>query len=458
MKAFYSFLLLVAVAFTACDEAITKKLIQLADGTSTSLVFNADENGDATIKFNADAAWTASVSEVAASKSGESISWLKLSSYGGEAGENTITVSLLKNYTGASRKAEIKIVCGDSEIVITVEQKGESSAGTVAKKIKKIVYKETDNASRDKGDTPYEDEFTLDFSYANDGSVARIIEERNDAYDGESTYTYNFNYDIVGEIQVEEKDDRYDETDNYVVKLDDRGNATEVSKNGNKIASFGYTDDVRLAKMVEYRDYDGEIESQNILSYENGLMSKYTYIGSYDYDKEEYTFDGSYFANKYPNNGMIDMMGYLAANGFDFDFLFYIGRLAKTSDYCLEKIPGYGDSSEDVRPNVPGYKEGPNKLIETVTGKSAEYSDEPTPVEYKFDEDKNLTEVKIIYPYKINEYSYEVWTTDKYEERPEWNEELQQEVMVKYYFTTTKNHKSEYVKSGNDYYTYTISY
>lgn len=130
MKAFYSFLLLVAVAFTACDEAITKKLIQLADGTSTSLVFNADESGDATIKFTADAAWTASVNEVAVSKSGESISWLKLSSYGGEAGENTITVSLLKNYTGASRKAEIKIACGDSEIVITVEQKGESSAGT----------------------------------------------------------------------------------------------------------------------------------------------------------------------------------------------------------------------------------------------------------------------------------------------------------------------------------------
>lgn len=137
MKAFYSFLLLVAVALTACDEEITKKLIQLADGTSTSLVFNADENGDATIKFTADAAWTASVSEVAASKSGESISWLKLSSYGGDAGENTITVSLLKNYTGASRKAEIKIVCGDSEIVITVEQKGESSAGT--KKLKSYI-------------------------------------------------------------------------------------------------------------------------------------------------------------------------------------------------------------------------------------------------------------------------------------------------------------------------------
>lgn len=458
MKAFYSLFLLLAVMLTSCDEVLgTQDQIELLDGTSTSLVFNADDSGDATLKFVADAAWTASVSEIAASKSGESLSWLKLSSYGGEAGEYTITVSLTKNFTGASRKAEIKIVCGDSEVVITVEQKGETSTGVVAKKIKSITYKETDNASRDKGDTPYESEFTLDFSYSNDGSVARIIDERIDSYDGEkSTYTYNFNYDIVGEIQVERKNSRYDETDNYLVKLDERGNATEVSKNGKKLASFGYTNDVRLAKMVQYDEYnDDEVDYQDIFTYENGVFSKYTTTDNGDGENDEYIFDASYFANKYPNNGMIDMMGFIGS-GFDYDFLFYIGRLAKTSDYCLEKIPGDGYYEDNI--SHPIETKGPNQYIETVTGKSADYSDEPTPVEYKFDEDKNLTEVKIIYPYKINKYSYEVWTTDKYEERPEWDEEKQEEVMVRYYYTTTKNRKTEYVKSGNDYYTYTISY
>ena len=293
--------------------------------------------------------------------------------------------------------------------------------------------------------------------YANDGSVARIIEDMKYSYDSErSTYTYNFNYDIVGEIQVEKKNSRYDETDNYLVKLDDRGNATEVSKNGKNLASFGYTNDVRLAKMVQYDEYnDDEVDYQDIFTYDNGVFSKYTTTDNGDGENDEYIFDASYFANKYPNNGMIDMMGFIGG-GFDYDFLFYIGRLAKTSDYCLEKIPGDGCYEDNI--SHPIETKGPNQYIKTVTGKSADYSDEPTPVEYKFDEDKNLTEVKIIYPYKINEYSYEVWTTDKYEERPEWNEELQQEVMVKYYFTTTKNHKSEYVKSGNDYYTYTISY
>ena len=458
MKAFYSLFLLLAVVLTSCDEVLgTQDQIELLDGTSTSLVFNADDSGDATIKFVADAAWTASVSEIAASKSGESLSWLKLGSYGGEAGEYTITVSLTKNFTGASRKAEIKIVCGDSEVVITVEQKGETSTGVVAKKIKEIVYKETDNSSVDTNDTPYEEEYSLKFSYGNDGSVARIIDERIDSYDGEkSTYTYNFNYDIVGEIQVERKNSRYDETDNYLVKLDDRGNATEVSKNGKKLASFGYTNDVRLAKMVQYDEYnDDEVDYQDIFTYENGVFSKYTTTDNGDGENDEYIFDASYFANKYPNNGMIDMMGFIGG-GFDYDFLFYIGRLAKTSDYCLEKIPGDGCYEDNI--SHPIETKGPNQYIKTVTGKSADYSDEPTPVEYKFDEDKNLTEVKIIYPYKINKYSYEVWTTDKYEERPEWDEEKQEEVMVRYYYTTTKNRKSEYVKSGNDYYTYTISY
>ena len=354
MKAFYSLFLLLAVVLTSCDEVLgTQDQIELLDGTSTSLVFNADDSGDATIKFVADAAWTASVSEIAASKSGESLSWLKLSSYGGEAGEYTITVSLTKNFTGASRKAEIKIVCGDSEVVITVEQEGETSTGVVAKKIKEIVYKETDNSSVDANDTPYEEEYSLKFSYGNDGSVARIIDERIDSYDGEkSTYTYNFNYNIVGEIQVEKKNSRYDETDNYLVKLDDRGNATEVSKNGKKLASFGYTNDVRLAKMVQYDEYnDDEVDYQDIFTYENGVFSKYTTTDNGDGESDEYIFDASYFANKYPNNGMIDMMGFIG-DGFDYDFLFYIGRLAKTSDYCLEKIPNDDDEMDVNNPDI----------------------------------------------------------------------------------------------------------
>ena len=468
MKAFYSFLLLVAVALTACDEAITKKLIQLADGTSTSLVFNADESGDATIKFTSDAAWTASVSEVAASKSGESISWLKLSSYGGEAGDNTITVSLLKNYTGASRKAEIKIVCGDSEIIITVEQKGETSTGTVAKKIKEIIYKETDNSSVDTGNTPYEEEYSLKYSYFEDGSVARIVKEGKNRYDSDIyTSTYNFDYSIVGEIQVT-KENVYEwssepEKTYYTVTLDDRGNAVKLQKKNEyetgmlDVANFGYTNDVRLGKVVTY-EYSDE-ENQDIFSYENGLMIKHTCLEEYGED-DEYSFDESYYVNKYPNNNMVDMMGYLLygdVDDYEFNFLFYIGRLAKTSDYFLEKNPYYIDDYDLIN-EIPDYskRKEPNKLIEKVSGIGVKYSEEPVPVDYTYDSEKNITGLKISIPYEVYKYSHEIWTT----EAEEYHEEFidGEFVKVKCYGVETRNSKTEYVKSGKDYATYTINY
>lgn len=51
MKAFYSLLLLLAVALTSCDEVLgTQDQIELSDGTSISLVVSADENLEAAIK------------------------------------------------------------------------------------------------------------------------------------------------------------------------------------------------------------------------------------------------------------------------------------------------------------------------------------------------------------------------------------------------------------------------
>ncbi len=455
MKAFYSFLLLVAVALTACDEAITKKLIQLADGTSTSLVFNADESGDATIKFTSDAAWTASVSEVAASKSGESISWLKLSSYGGEAGDNTITVSLLKNYTGASRKAEIKIVCGDSEIIITVEQKGETSTGTVAKKIKEIVYKETDNSSRDTDSTPYEEEYSLKFSYLEDGSVARIVKEGKNGYDSDIyTSTYNFDYSIVGEIQVT-KENVYEwssepEKTYYTVTLDDRGNAVKLQKKNEyetgmlDVANFGYTNDVRLGKVVTY-EYSDE-ENQDIFSYENGLMIKHTHLEEYG-ENDEYSFDESYYVNKYPNNNMVDMMGYLLygdVDDYEFNFLFYIGRLAKTSDYFIETMK---DEDEAMNAGPDGYPAEDDGKTETYP--TVEFADSKIKCEY--DTDDNLTKVEESIAYEVIEKSYtiKVYTDQK---------PVRVEDGIPYYPGDRIYGPDKKIKDGTDYYTYTINY
>lgn len=466
MKAFYSLLLLMAVTLTACDETITEKFLQLADGTSTSLVFNADENTEATIKFTADAAWTASVSEVAASKSGESISWLKLSAYGGEAGDCTITASITRNYTGASRKAEIKIVCGDSEIVITVEQKGETSAGTVAKKIKKIVYTEEDNSAVDEGSTPNKYSRDMEFSYYDDGTVARItMNDVEDEYDYETTTIYSFNYDVVGEIQMEEKEvGESGETYNYVIKLDDRGNATEFRSSGNSrpMATFGYTNDVRLAKVEAYDEYsDGSVDYRTTFDYENGMITK---ISDFDgYDTDTYELDDTYYTNKYPNNGMIDMMAYMVEPGEDDDIsiLFYIGCLGKTSDYLLEKSFIMDDALIDANGEIDYEycikRKEPNKTIEKGEYTSVEYSEGPSPIEYEFDADGNVTKITESTSYKVYNISYEIKTTEELltaiVRNPE-NDEIEE---ISYYKTESIE-TSKYVKSGKDYRTYTISY
>lgn len=88
MKVFYSFLLLVALALTACNnEQDSVSMLKLADDTSTSFVIDAVDNLEATIKFTADASWTASVNEVTAKKSDKTVTWLMLSEYSGGAGD-----------------------------------------------------------------------------------------------------------------------------------------------------------------------------------------------------------------------------------------------------------------------------------------------------------------------------------------------------------------------------------
>lgn len=332
MKAFYSLLLLLAVALTSCDEVLgTQNQIELADGTSTSLVVSADENLEATIKFTAESSWTASVNELAASKSSDGVSWLTLSGYSGEAGENTITISLIKNYTGVSRKAEIKIVCGDSEVVITVEQKGEAASGNIVKQVKQVIYKVIENSDVDLGNDHRDDGYTMSYSYDEEGRVARIKKDGTEYYGDEYTSTIEFDYGIVNEIQViKETIFKNSGTENvrYLVELDNRGNAVRLEKKEEgeaftEIAKFGYTEDARLGK-IEYNDYGWETD---LFTYKDGLMSEYTHIPTYG-DSETYKFD-SYYSLKNPNNCMIDMMGFLNY-GTEFEYLFHIGRLGKT--------------------------------------------------------------------------------------------------------------------------------
>lgn len=124
------------VALISCEEdKDSPKEIELTGGASTSHTIYADETQKSDgIKFNAAAPWTATVSEVLESKAGGSeVGWLTLSLYEGKAGEHTLSLTLMENYTGTDRKAEIKIVSGGSTIIITVEQKATTKEGEIPK-------------------------------------------------------------------------------------------------------------------------------------------------------------------------------------------------------------------------------------------------------------------------------------------------------------------------------------
>lgn len=126
MKVFYFIMFFTALTLCSCseDSGTTNSEIVLEDGTSAVMQFKADDDGNGQfIKFVANDSWIASTEDAD--------SWVSLSSEQGDAGENVISISLEKNYTGAERKAQITIKCGDDSIVIIIEQKAETSYGVI---------------------------------------------------------------------------------------------------------------------------------------------------------------------------------------------------------------------------------------------------------------------------------------------------------------------------------------
>lgn len=127
------FIFLVCICMLAgCTEEEENSGIRLIEGTAPGQTIFADETTtDGDIHFTTDGAWTAEVTEASTKAEGSSVSWVTLDKYSGNAaGEYTITVFVRKNYTGADRKAYIRITCGSS-ITIIIEQKAVTESGDV---------------------------------------------------------------------------------------------------------------------------------------------------------------------------------------------------------------------------------------------------------------------------------------------------------------------------------------
>lgn len=352
MKSFYYLLLCAVLTFSACSEGEDNpSQLKLADGIPTEIVFGDGEtNSVKEIKFVASAPWTASVKETSAARSGSEVDWLTLDKYSGNAGEITLTLTIKDNETSETRKAEIVIVCGDTTITITVEQKpsvngneggNETTDSRLIKTMKACVegHPEVNSITR--------------YTYDNEGRIIKgVVEPVNG---GIPRQTYSFSYsdnkiEISEKLENENMDNPSGEPEitygEYEADLNENGDAIAlytVHDNGiNRVKTyeFSYNEEGRLVEIRGFRESTGNKYCVENFTYENNLLKLY----KYDDNLPEEMSDNCTFAidmetgytNKYTNNANIDIMAFMIPFEGDYSVLFNIGVVGKTGDFMPE--------------------------------------------------------------------------------------------------------------------------
>lgn len=351
MKYFYSLMLCASLMFTSCTEGSdSAEELKLADGIPTEIVVGEDGTADVKeIKFEASSSWTAMVRNVSENHSGGSeVEWLELDMYNGQAGENTIKLSIKKNETSESRKAEIVIQCGSSTITIIVEQYmrsdgNQGGGGHTDNELLKTLEISTNDGSGEA--------YSASYTYDNNDRVLQIIGKSSSANNNKQVYTMTYTSDNRMKIE----DVNGTDVKNYIADLNDNGDVVclySVESSGEvKDYDFKYDSDGRLLQIKSYYN-DGKLDTTEDFIYENGLFKEYKYE---DYKEAQDSESCSYFvdiengySNKYPNNECIDVMAFILPFQDDYTMLFHIGVLGKSGDYVPEAATIKMKNSESV--------------------------------------------------------------------------------------------------------------
>ena len=136
--------LAVTTIFSGCDDKEKQPEIKVENEASCTQTVYADQTeGKSGITIVTAGAWTSSITEgtVKSAKAG-TVLWLNIDPSSGGAGEHTISINLEPNTTGEDRTAIIAITCGDTEITISVTQKGTKEDGEPYVPVK-LLEKET---------------------------------------------------------------------------------------------------------------------------------------------------------------------------------------------------------------------------------------------------------------------------------------------------------------------------
>lgn len=397
----------------ACSNENENKnqTIQLAEGTSPTLVLDSKTSTTTQeqIKFTATSAWTAWIKAATDQRSGGSeVDWLTLSAYSGPAGEQSLTLTISPNTGTTSRKAVITIECGGQSLTITVEQAGSESSEevTTTKLVKEIRYTADWQRNTLLGISTTPEVTTWQFSYDTQNRMTSSLIQQ-----GDKKVERTFTYTAENEITLDEKEiySSYSYDTRYLIQLNEAGNATSVlhddKETGNytPYINFTYTDDGRLAQM---KDADaGEEGSEYTFTYADGKLASFEYYnGKYTGDNYSYTFDATTdFTHQYPNQGPIDIMGYLLTDD-DFDFLFHLGRMGKTGDYLPEHFTGQA-MNQETSPLKPYLTP---EVTEHESSKYIREIQKPYDLNYTFDNEQNLQSILIKQYFEVVTREYDV--------------------------------------------------
>ncbi len=121
-------------AFNSCkkDDKVTG--MTLIEGSVNQQVWADENTGASQVTFETTGTWTSSIAgpnSTTRTRDVAPLTWIRITPTGGRTGNDTITILLDTNYSGADRTAVITITCGGDKIEITVTQKSTTEAGEV---------------------------------------------------------------------------------------------------------------------------------------------------------------------------------------------------------------------------------------------------------------------------------------------------------------------------------------
>ena len=117
-------MLLMLCLCVACSDSEDelRSLVLDENPPSVQTIYADETSGAEGISFYSSSDWTAEVRAV----SRAAVDWIELSQYTGGPGNFTLTLKVKKNDTGADREAQIVITSGDTNLVISIEQKAQT--------------------------------------------------------------------------------------------------------------------------------------------------------------------------------------------------------------------------------------------------------------------------------------------------------------------------------------------